>query len=73
MAAGYDLPFIQKHGLSDADLDCVTIPATKLGLRKKLMALHQIEKFTDPLDDASAEADGSDEDDGGSADEESDS
>ena len=55
VSAGYDLPFIQKHGLNDADLDCVSVPASKLGLRKKLIALHQLEKFAAPLDDGSGE------------------
>lgn len=50
VSAGYDLPFIQKHGLNDADLNCVTIPEAKLGLRKKLMALHQLEKFAELLE-----------------------
>lgn len=55
VSAGYDLPFIQKHGLNDADLDCVTVPATKLGLRKKLIALHQLENFAPAVKSDSAE------------------
>jgi hypothetical protein len=43
--AGYDLPFIVKHGLSDEDLNCVGIPLNKMGLRRKIMKLHDIEKF----------------------------
>ena len=46
VSAGYDLTFIRKHGLNDADLNCVMIPASKLGLRKKLVALYQLENFT---------------------------
>jgi hypothetical protein len=55
VAAGYDLPFIRKSGLSDADLDCVAIPASKLGLRKKLIALHQLEKFASAASDEEGE------------------
>jgi len=45
LEAGYELAFIAKHGLTDSDLDCIGIPLTKLGLRKKLLALHDLEKF----------------------------
>ncbi len=43
--AGYDLPFIAKHGLEDKDLDCVGIPSNKMGLRRKIMSLHELSKF----------------------------
>ena len=43
--AGYDLPFIARHGLSESDLDCVGIPMSKLGLRRKLVHLHDLGKF----------------------------
>ena len=43
--AGYDLDFIAKEGLQDQDLDCVGIPHSKLGLRRKLLARHKIENF----------------------------
>jgi hypothetical protein len=43
--AGYDIAFIKRHGLNDADLECVGIPPSKLGLRKKLMALHDLDRF----------------------------
>ena len=46
--AGYDLPFIVSHGgFEDKDLDCVGIPMTKLGLRKKIIALHELDNFYD--------------------------
>ena len=59
--AGYDLPFVAKHGLSDKDLDCVGIPNSKMGLRRKISELHQLERFYAVEDDA--DVDGSDEDD----------
>lgn len=59
-SAGYDLAFIRRHGLTEADLDCVTIPATKLGLRKKLIALHNLENFI-PEESAVSEVEESDE------------
>jgi len=40
--AGYDLPFVAKHGLSDKDLDCVGIPNSKMGLSRKISELHQL-------------------------------
>jgi len=43
--AGYDLAFISLHGLTDSDLDCVGIPMSRLGLRRKLTHLHDIKKF----------------------------
>jgi hypothetical protein len=43
--AGYDLTFIAKHGLEDRDLDCVGIPTSKMGLRRKIMSLHELSKF----------------------------
>mmetsp|Transcript_6106 Transcript_6106/g.9124 ORF Transcript_6106/g.9124 Transcript_6106/m.9124 type:complete len:224 (-) Transcript_6106:1472-2143(-) len=46
--AGYDLAFISLHGLTDTDLDCVGIPMTRLGLRRKLTHLHDIKKFYTP-------------------------
>ena len=48
LRAGYDdLPFMASHGLTEADLDCVGVPGEKLGLRKKLLALHGVEHFLD--------------------------
>jgi hypothetical protein len=35
-----------QHGLDDADLDCVGVPMTMLGLRKKLKALHRLNEFS---------------------------
>ena len=71
VAAGYDLPFIQKHRLSEADLDCVGVPTSKLGLRKKLMALHQLEKFAAVEEGSEGEADSNDDDSGSDSDDES--
>lgn len=48
LRAGYDdLPFMASHGLTEADLDCVGVPTEKLGLRKKLLAMHGVEQFLD--------------------------
>eukprot|EP00981_Chlorochromonas_danica_P011578 scaffold4103_cov248-Ochromonas_danica.AAC.15 len=49
--AGYDLAFIAKHGLSEPDLDCVGVPASKMGLRRKMMNLHGLDKFFTPEED----------------------
>lgn len=38
-----------QEGLGDADLDCVGIPMSKLGLRRKLKALYKLEEFYRPL------------------------
>jgi hypothetical protein len=43
--AGYDISFIAEHGLTDEDLDCVGIDRRKLGIRRKLRALHNIREF----------------------------
>lgn len=43
--AGYDLPFIVKHKLTDEDLNCIGIPTNKMGLRRKILTLHHLEKF----------------------------
>lgn len=45
--AGYDLPFIAKHGVTDQDLDCVGIPTSKMGLRRKIAQLHELSRFYD--------------------------
>lgn len=46
LRAGYDdLSFIASQGLTEADLDCVGVPGEKLGLRKKLLAMHGVEQF----------------------------
>ena len=63
--AGYDLSIISKNGLNDSDLDCVGIPMNKLGLRKKLIILHDLNKFykleEDDDDDDENSEDNSDE------------
>jgi ankyrin repeat protein len=62
IAAGYDLPFVAKHGLIESDLDCVGIPMSKLGLRRKLCALHSLKKFyTVEEEEEGEEEEGSDE------------
>lgn len=43
--AGYDLPFIAKHGVTAEDLDCVGIPSSKMGLRRKISTLHELSQF----------------------------
>jgi len=45
--AGYDFGFIAEHGLGQDDVDAVGVPLTKLGLRKKLMALYKFPKKED--------------------------
>lgn len=45
LEAGYDLPFILKSGLTDQDLDCVDIPMSKLGIRRKILCLHNLSDF----------------------------
>lgn len=59
--AGYDdLGFMAFHGLTEADLDCVGVPREKLGLRKKLLAMHGVEPFL-PVAEGREEHDGSGE------------
>ena len=51
LRAGYDdLPFLASHGLTEADLDCIGVPGEKLGLRKKLLAMHGVEQFLDRVE-----------------------
>lgn len=46
LRTGYDdLAFMASHGLTEADLDCVGVPGEKLGLRKKLLAMHDVERY----------------------------
>lgn len=46
LTAGYDdLAFMASHGLTEADLDCIGVPHEKLGLRKKLLAMHAVREF----------------------------
>ena len=68
--AGYDLPFIARHGLSESDLDCVGIPMSKLGLRRKLVHLHDLGKFY--KEEVEEEEDDDDEEEDDDEDEESD-
>lgn len=61
--SGYDLRFIKKQGLIDEDMDCVGIPKSKMGLRRKLMSLHELDKFFEDDEDADDEDEDDDEDD----------
>ncbi|CAM9354454.1 unnamed protein product [Scytosiphon promiscuus] len=46
LRAGYDdLEFMASQGMTEEDLDCVGVPREKLGLRKKLLAMHGVERF----------------------------
>ena len=68
LSAGYDLPFIVRMGLQEADLDCVGIPMSKLGVRKKILALHDLssyyqEKKETEEDEEDEDESGEDEDD----------
>lgn len=62
--AGYDLPFIAAQGISDTDLDCVGIPMTKLGLRRKIITLHNLSKFYNEDEDGDEKEDEDEEDEG---------
>jgi len=60
--AGYDLPFIAKHGVTAEDLDCVGIPASKMGLRRKIATLHELSQFYEAdAEDEEEEDDGEEE------------
>jgi hypothetical protein len=59
-----------KTGLVDADLDCVAIPMSKLGIRKKIIALHDLNLFyqevkEDLAEEEESEVDDEDSDDDG--------
>lgn len=59
LRAGYDdLAFMASQGLTEADLDCVGVPSEKLGLRKKLLAMHGVDVF---LDDSGGGSSGTEE------------
>ncbi len=62
--AGYDLDFIARQGLSESDLDSMDIPKSKMGLRRKLISLHALDKFYQPeQEESDEEEDDEDEDD----------
>lgn len=61
VTAGYDIAFIKQHGLNEADLECVGIPLSKRGLRKKLLTLHKLDLF---YTEDEEEGDGDEEEDG---------
>jgi len=58
LEAGYDLTFIANQGLTDADLDCVGIPMSKLGIRRKIMALHNLASYYEKEDGEEGEEGG---------------
>ena len=71
--SGYDLRFIKKQGLIEEDMDCVGVPKSKMGLRRKLMSLHELDKFFEgDDDDAEDEDEDEDEDDDEDGDEDDD-
>jgi hypothetical protein len=78
LKAGYDLTFVANHGISKDDLDCIGIPMSKLGLRRKIEALHDLNKFyvanneDQDADDEEGEGDEDDEVDEDEADEDQD-
>ena len=61
--AGYDLAFISLHGLTDSDLDCVGIPMSRLGLRRKLTHLHDIKKFYSNIEEEENDEEDNEEED----------
>lgn len=61
--AGYDLPFIAAQGLQDADLECIGIPKTKMGLRRKLMSLYDLGKYYTKEEEEEEEESGEESDD----------
>jgi Ankyrin repeats (3 copies)/SAM domain (Sterile alpha motif) len=56
LAAGYDLPFIVKAGLVEADLDCVGIPMSKLGIRRKILTLHNLRDYYEESEEEEEES-----------------
>ena len=72
LRAGYDFEFIAKEGLEDADLDCVGVPLSSLGLRRKLKKLFRIQEFAgeNEDDEEDDEEDEEDEDEDEDSDEE---
>ena len=63
LQAGYDMKFISANGLSDKDLDCVGVPMTRLGLRRKLESLHEFANFYAAADEGEDEDEDEDEED----------
>ncbi len=62
--AGYDLPFIAKQGIEDTDLDCIGIPKSKMGIRRKIVSLYNLDKYyTAEEDDDDDEEEEDDEED----------
>ena len=59
---GYDLAFISKEGLNDEDLNCIGIPESRLGLRKKLKKLYRLDEFYKPEEEEDEDDDDDEED-----------
>lgn len=66
--AGYDLAFIASAGVTDEDLDCIGLPRSKLGIRKKIIALHNLSEYYDG--EGADEEEAEDEDDDGDGEDE---
>ena len=60
---GYDLAFISKEGLNDEDLNCIGIPESRLGLRKKLKKLYRLDEFYKPEEEEEDDDDDEEEED----------
>eukprot|EP00636_Phaeomonas_parva_P003782 CAMPEP_0118851526 /NCGR_PEP_ID=MMETSP1163-20130328/944_1 /TAXON_ID=124430 /ORGANISM="Phaeomonas parva, Strain CCMP2877" /LENGTH=283 /DNA_ID=CAMNT_0006783883 /DNA_START=32 /DNA_END=883 /DNA_ORIENTATION=- len=63
LEAGYDIRFVAEQGLDDADLDCVGVPESRRGVRRKLIVKHQLEDFLDGVGEGDDEDEGDDDDD----------
>mmetsp|Transcript_38574 Transcript_38574/g.39262 ORF Transcript_38574/g.39262 Transcript_38574/m.39262 type:complete len:192 (-) Transcript_38574:130-705(-) len=61
LEAGYDLRFIAKEGIGEEDLNCVQIPLQKMGLRRKLLKLTDLQKFYELSDSEKEESEESGE------------
>ncbi len=57
LRAGYDLKFIAQHGLSESDIDCVGVSKNKMGIRRKLIALHDLTLFYNKEEEEEEEED----------------
>jgi len=64
LQAGYDMESIAAMGIKDDDLDVIGVPMSRLGLRRKLIALHKFDLFyplTNEEDEEGSDEEGSDE------------
>lgn len=71
--AGYDLGFIAKQGLTEADMDCIGIPKEQLGVRRKLESLHNIKEYFKDEEESDEDEDDEDVDDSDDDDDDGDS